>query len=84
MLSWIIIKSPGQSADRPFGRQTRQNLVHGIPRLQQRDGVHLKGGVGDRPIPLSTKVALGMQAPLTFAIPKNQLNQILSQQARTH
>jgi len=54
--------------------------------LQVRIRLTLKGGEGDRLIHMSTKVALGMQAPLTFAIPKSQLNQILSQQqqGRTH
>ena len=27
----ILQKPPGQPTDRPFGRQTRQRLVHGIP-----------------------------------------------------
>jgi general secretion pathway protein J len=51
--------------------------------LQVRIRLVLRGGEGDRPIRLSTKVALGMQAPLTFAMPKNQISQILSQQGST-
>ena len=52
--------------------------------LQVRIILVLKGGVGDRPIKLTTKVPLGMQAPLTFGMPKNQISQVLSQQGRTH
>ena len=48
--------------------------------LQVRIRLVLRGGEGDRPIRLSTKVALGMQSPLTFAMPKQQLQQILSSQ----
>ena len=50
--------------------------------LQVRIRLTLKGGEGDRPIKLATKVMLGIQSPLSFALPKNQLQQILSQQAR--
>ena len=64
-------------------QQASQYTFNRLP-LQVRIQLTLKGGEGDRLIRLSTKVALGMQSPLTFAIPKNQLNQILSQQARAH
>jgi general secretion pathway protein J len=50
--------------------------------LEVKIRLTLRGGEGDRPIKLATKVALGMQSPLSFALPKNQLNQILSQQSR--
>jgi general secretion pathway protein J len=52
--------------------------------LEVRIHLVLKGGEGDRPIRLATKVALGIQSPLTFGMPKNQVNQILSQLARNH
>ena len=51
--------------------------------LQVRIRLVLRGGEGDRPIKLSTKVALGIQAPLTFGIPKSQLSQLLSQLGRS-
>lgn len=51
--------------------------------LQVRIRLVLKGGEGDRLIRLSTKVPLGIQSPLTFALPKSQLSQILSTQGRT-
>jgi general secretion pathway protein J len=38
--------------------------------LQVKIRLSLRGGEGDRPIKLMTKVALGMQSPLTFAIPR--------------
>jgi general secretion pathway protein J len=50
--------------------------------LEVRITLILKGGVGDRPIKLTTKVPLGMQAPLTFGMPKNQISQVLSQMGR--
>jgi general secretion pathway protein J len=50
--------------------------------LEVRIHLVLKGGEGDRPIRLATKVALGIQSPLTFGMPKNQVNQILSQLQR--
>ncbi len=37
--------------------------------LQVKIRLTLRGGEGDRPIKLMTKVPLGMQTPLTFAIP---------------
>jgi general secretion pathway protein J len=39
--------------------------------LQVRVRLWLRGGEGDRPIKLSTKVSLGMQTPLNFAIPRS-------------
>jgi general secretion pathway protein J len=47
--------------------------------FQVRIRLTIKGGEGDRPIKLMTKVAVGLQAPLTFALPKNQVQQALSQ-----
>ncbi len=38
--------------------------------LQVKVQLVLKGGEGERPIKLSTKVSLGMQVPLTFGIPR--------------
>lgn len=38
--------------------------------LQVRIRLTLKGGQGERPIKLMTKVSLGMQTPLNFAIPR--------------
>lgn len=38
--------------------------------LQVRVRLTLRGGEGDRPIKLMTKVSLGMQTPLNFAIPR--------------
>lgn len=38
--------------------------------LQVRIRLTLRGGEGDKPIKLMTKVALGMQSPLTFALPR--------------
>jgi general secretion pathway protein J len=38
--------------------------------LQVRVRLWLRGGEGDKPIRLSTKVSLGMQTPLNFAIPR--------------
>lgn len=38
--------------------------------LQVRVRLSLRGGEGDRPIKLTTKIALGMQTPLNFAIPR--------------
>jgi general secretion pathway protein J len=52
--------------------------------LEVRIVLVLKGGEGDRPIRLMTKVPLGMQAPLTFAMPKNQISQVLSQMGKSH
>jgi general secretion pathway protein J len=63
--------------------QTASTYTFNRLPLQVRILLVLKGGEGDRPIRMSTKVALGMQSPLTFALPKNQLSQILSQQARS-
>lgn len=51
--------------------------------LQVRIRLVLKGGEADQPIRLATKVGLGLQSPLSFALPKNQLNQILSQFSRS-
>lgn len=50
--------------------------------LQVRIRLVLRGGEGDRPIKLMTKVSLGLQAPLTFAIPKNAVSQANSQGSR--
>jgi general secretion pathway protein J len=50
--------------------------------LQVKVRLDLRGGEGDRPIRLWTKVGLGIQSPLTFALPKNQLQQILQQQGK--
>ncbi len=47
--------------------------------FQVRIRLVLKGGEGDRPIKLMTKVAVGIQAPLTFALPKNQVQQAITQ-----
>jgi len=38
--------------------------------LQVKVRLSLRGGEGDRPIKLMTKISLGMQTPLTFAIPR--------------
>lgn len=38
--------------------------------LQVKVMLVLKGGPGEKPIKLSTKVSLGMQVPLTFAVPR--------------
>jgi general secretion pathway protein J len=40
--------------------------------LQVRIQLALNGGIGDRPIKLETKVALGMQTAVGFAIPRQQ------------
>jgi general secretion pathway protein J len=50
--------------------------------LQVKIRLDLRGGEGDRSIRLMTKVGLGLQVPLTFALPKNQLQQILSQNGK--
>jgi general secretion pathway protein J len=47
--------------------------------FQVRIRLIIKGGEGDRPIKLMTKVAVGLQAPLTFALPKSQVQQALTQ-----
>jgi general secretion pathway protein J len=64
-------------------QQASQYTYNRLP-LEVRIILVLKGGEGDRPIRLITKVPLGLQAPLTFAVPKNQLSQLLSQMGRTH
>jgi len=38
--------------------------------LQVRVRLWLKGGAGDKPIRLATKVSLGIQTPLNFAVPR--------------
>jgi general secretion pathway protein J len=43
--------------------------------LQVRIRLTLKGGEGDRPIKMMTKVALGMQTPLNFAVPRQGSSQ---------
>ena len=47
--------------------------------LQVRIRLTLRGGEGDQPIKLMTKVSLGMQSPLTFAMTKQQISQYQSQ-----
>jgi general secretion pathway protein J len=63
--------------------QASQYTFSRLP-LQVRIRLTLKGGEGDQPIKLMTKVGLGMQSPLTFAMTKQQVQQALSQaQSRT-
>ena len=50
--------------------------------LQVRVDLTLRGLEADKPIRLHTKVSLGIQTPLSFGIPKQQLSQIISQQGR--
>jgi general secretion pathway protein J len=50
--------------------------------FQVRIKLTLKGGEGDRPIRMMTKVALGMQSPLTFALTKQQISAASAQQAQ--
>jgi general secretion pathway protein J len=51
--------------------------------FQVRIKLVLRGGEGDRPIKLMTKVSLGLQAPLTFAYPKSAVQQAQNQQQGT-
>jgi general secretion pathway protein J len=48
---------------------SNQGQFNRLP-LQVRISLVLRGGEADRPIKMSTKVSLGMQTPLTFAIPR--------------
>ena len=53
---------------------TTQAQFNRLP-FQVRIRLVLRGGEGDRPIKLMTKVSLGMQASLAFAIPPNGIAQ---------
>jgi general secretion pathway protein J len=59
-------------------QQASQYTFNRLP-LQVRVLLVIRGGEGDRPIKLMTKVGLGLAAPLTFALPKNQVQQALLQ-----
>ena len=48
--------------------QPANQYQYGRLPFQVRVTLILRGGEGDRPIKMATKVALGMQSPLTFAI----------------
>lgn len=48
---------------------SNQGQYNRLP-LQVKIQLVLKGGEGEKPIKLTTKVSLGMQVPLTFAVPK--------------
>jgi general secretion pathway protein J len=50
--------------------------------LQVRLKLTLRGGVGDQPIKLMTKVSLGLQSPLTFGLSKSQIVQAQAQQSQ--
>jgi general secretion pathway protein J len=66
--------------------QTSTYTFNRLP-LQVRIRLTLKGGEGDQPIKMATKVSLGMQAPLIFAMPKQQVQQAVANsmsQARPH
>lgn len=61
--AWDSTQATGQYNRMPF--QVKITLV-------------LKGGEGERPIKLITKIPIGMQMPLTFALPRAAANQATS------
>ena len=57
-----------RSLDAWDSTQPANQYQYGRLPFQVRVNLVLRGGEGDRPIKMATKVPLGMQTPLSFAI----------------